>query len=280
MTSTKTNVKSSNSYFHNKTVYITGAASGLGLESAKQLASKGAKLVLFDIGSFDAVLSDIQAWQKNTFDIITKSIDVTDAEAVKTAVDSVAQTYPPDICMHFAGVTGPWTFDTMSQEQFERVVNINLFGTRNWLAAVRPYLKKGSQAMVTASMASFVGSYGYSSYAASKFAVWGMMQSIRTEWKPLGIDVTVFSPPHIDTPMTEFEVGRMDKVGLMLKKNAGKLDITEAIDALLCGMEKREFIVVPGVMANILRLQLKLLPQSLINRVTDLQLAVSNRFFS
>lgn len=75
--------------------------------------------------------------------------------------------------MHFVGITGPWTFDDMSQEQFERVMTINLFGTRNVLAAIRPFLSRGKQVMVTASMASFTGSYGYSSYSASKFAILG-----------------------------------------------------------------------------------------------------------
>lgn len=264
-------------FYDKKTVYITGGAAGLGLESAKQLAKRGASLVLFDIGAFDDALTEIKQVQKYDNEIITKKLDVTDAKAVKQAVDEVAATNPPDVTMHFAGIAGPWTFDEMTQEQFERVVNINLYGTRNWLAAVRPYQKKGSRAMVTASMASFIGSYAYSSYAASKFAVWGMMQCIRCEWKPLGIDVTVFSPPHIDTALTQVEVDNMHKSGLLLKKNAGRVDISDAIETLLKGIEKRKFIVVPGVMANLLRLQLRLFPHSVVNKVTDWQLALTKK---
>lgn len=268
-------------YFQQKTVYITGAASGLGLESAIQLAKRGANLVLFDVSSFDEVLPSINAAKKDDKQVVvTQQADITDAQQLVTSVDALAKEHTPDVCLHFAGVAGPWTFDNMTQEQFERVVNINLFGTRNWLAAVRPHLKRGAQVMVAASMASFVGSYGYTSYAASKFAVWGMMQSIRCEWKPLGIDVTLFFPPHIVTPLTDFEVEVMDKTGLFMKKTAGKVDKSFAIECLLKGISKREFMVVPGKMANLLWLQLRFLPQPLINTVADVQVKISKRLAS
>ncbi len=119
--------------------------------------------------------------------------------------------------------------------------------------------------MVTASMASFIGSYGYSSYSASKFAVWGMMQSISYEWQPLGIDITVFAPPPIDTPLTQAEVGVMAEVGIGMKKLAGELKIENAVKSILKGVKNREFLVVPGIMANTIRLQMRFFPVSWVN---------------
>lgn len=259
-------------YVTNKTVYITGGASGLGLETAKQLAKYKLTLVLFDIGDFSEALQKINAVKTKDTNVITQKIDITDAQMVTNAVNNIAKQYPPNISFHYAGITGPWAFDDMEQAQFEKVVKINLFGTRNWLAAIRPHLKKGSHVMVTASMAAFVGSYGYSSYSASKFGVWGMMQSIRTEWKPKGIHVSVFAPPHIDSPLTEYEKGVMDKAGLLLKKNAGSLDKQVAIHKLLTSLPNKPFLIVPGKQANLLRYQLKFLPQNVINTVTDAQM--------
>ena len=264
-------------YFTGKTVYITGAASGIGLETAKQLIQQDAKLVLFDVQPFDEVLSTLQAINKNNASIISYELDVTDADTTTQKVAEAASKQSPDIVMHFVGITGPWTFDEMSQAQFERVININLFGTRNVLAAVRPFLSRGDQVMVTASMSSFTGSYGYSSYSASKFAIWGMMQSISFEWKPHGIDITVFAPPPIDTPLTQAEVGVMAQAGVGMKKLAGELKIEHAVKSMLKGVEKRQFLVVPGVMANLIRLQLRFFPVSWVNWIGNKTVAFSLR---
>jgi len=129
--------------------------------------------------------------------------------------------------------------------------------------------------MVTASMASFIGSYGYSSYSASKFAVWGMMQSISYEWQPLGIDITVFAPPPIDTPLTQAEVGVMAEVGIGMKKLAGELKIENAVKSILKGVKNREFLVVPGIMANIIRLQMRFFPVSWVNWIGHKTMAFS-----
>ena len=262
-------------YFSNKTVYITGAASGIGLETAKQLIQKNANLVLFDRQSLDEAVVMLQGLNKNKASIVSYELDVADADMTTKKIADAASKQSPDILMHFVGITGPWTFDEMSQEQFERVLTINLFGTRNVLAAVRPFLSRGDQVMVTASMASFTGSYGYSSYSASKFAIWGMMQSLSFEWKPLGIDVTVFAPPPIDTPLTQAEVGVMSQAGVGMKKLAGELKIDDAVKSMLEGVEKRQFLVVPGVMANLIRLQLRFFPVSWVNWIGNKTVAWS-----
>lgn len=262
-------------YFTNKTVYITGAASGIGFETAKQLITQGSNLVLFDVQPLDEALSALKGINKYNASIATYELDVTDADMTTKQIAAAAESLSPDILMHFVGITGPWTFDDMSQDQFERVMNINLFGTRNVLAAVRPFLSRGKQVMVTASMSSFTGSYGYSSYSASKFAIWGMIQSISFEWKPLGIDITVFAPPPIDTPLTQSEVGVMSQAGVSMKKLAGELKIEDAVKSMLKGVENREFLVVPGIMANLIRLQLRFFPVSWVNWIGNKTVAFS-----
>ena len=264
-------------YFTGKTVYITGAASGIGLETAKQLIQQDANLVLFDRQALDEAVVTLQGLNKNKASIISYELDVTDADTTTKKIAEAASKLSPDILMHFVGITGPWSFDEMSQEQFERVLTINLFGTRNVLAAMRPFLSRGDQVMVTASMSSFTGSYGYSSYSASKFAIWGMMQSINYEWRPLGIDITVFAPPPIDTPLTRAEVGVMAQAGVGMKKLAGELKIDDAVKSMLKGVEKRQFLVVPGMMANLIRLQQRIFPVSWVNWVGGKMVAFSLR---
>ncbi|MGM8885357.1 SDR family NAD(P)-dependent oxidoreductase [Psychrobacter sp. 1U2] len=263
------------SYYKDKTVYITGAASGIGFETARQLIGQGANLVLFDVQALDDSVATLQSLNKHKATISAYDLDVTDAQMTTQQIATAANERSPDILMHFVGITGPWSFDEMSQKQFERVMTINLFGTRNVLAAVRPFLSRGKQVMVTASMASFTGSYGYSSYSASKFAIWGMMQSISYEWQPLGIDITVFAPPPIDTPLTQAEVGVMAEAGVGMKKLAGELKIEDAVKSMLKGVKNREFLVVPGIMANIIRLQLRFFPVSWVNWIGHKTVAFS-----
>ncbi|WP_351119581.1 SDR family NAD(P)-dependent oxidoreductase, partial [Psychrobacter sp. SMN/5/1215-MNA-CIBAN-0208] len=104
---------------------MTGAASGIGFETAKQLIQKGSNLVLFDVQSLDEAVSALQAMNKNDSSIATYKLDVTDAEMTTKQMTTAADILAPDILMHFVGITGPWTFDDMSQEQFERVMTIN-----------------------------------------------------------------------------------------------------------------------------------------------------------
>ena len=97
------------------------------------------------------------------------------------------------------------------------------------------------------------------------------------EWKPDGIDITVFAPPPIDTPLTQAEVGVMAQAGVGMKKLAGELKIDDAVKSMLKGVEKRQFLVVPGMMANLIRLQLRFLPVSWVNWIGNKTVAFSLR---
>ena len=81
----------------------------------------------------------LQSLNKYKATISAYELDITDAEMTIQQIAAAATDRSPDILMHFVGITGPWSFDEMSQEQFEHVMTINVFGTRNVLAAVRPF---------------------------------------------------------------------------------------------------------------------------------------------
>lgn len=260
-------------HYKDKYIYITGAASGMGLEAGKQLAALGANLALFDKQDLDSAQSQINECKASaTQSIIAHQINVVNSQDLSSTVATVANNWhKPDISFHFAGIMGAWDFNAMSNKDFELVIDVNLVGTFNWLKAIQPFLESGAQVVQVASMASFTGNYGYTSYGTSKFGVWGLIESLRFEWTPLGISFSVFAPPHIDTPLTQAEAKVMNPAGLDMKKFVGKVSPHNAVKILLKGVSKKKYLIIPGFMANLMYYVFKFAPRKLIQFVSDWQ---------
>lgn len=260
-------------YFREKNIFITGAASGMGLEAAKQLAKAGANLALFDKQDLSTAQKEVLEARANTSQsLIIEQVDVTDFQDLSSTVKAVGQSWGnPDISFHFAGIMGGLDFNKMTKEDFELVIDVNLNGSFNWLKAIQPLLTPGSQVVQVASMASFTGNYGYTSYGTSKYAVWGLIESLRFEWTPLGIKFTVFAPPHVDTPLTEKEAEVMHPAGLDMKKFVGKVSPQKAVQVLLKGVSKKKYLVIPGFMAKLMYYVFKFAPRKLVHLISDWQ---------
>jgi NAD(P)-dependent dehydrogenase (short-subunit alcohol dehydrogenase family) len=173
-----------------------------------------------------------------------------------------------DIAINSAGVQNAIEFVKMSEEQFRRVVEINLFGSRNFAAAVLQHLQQGSQLVLVASLAGIVSNYGYTAYNASKFGVVGFAGALRLECQPKGIAVTVICPPEIETPMVEAERREAPAVTMKLKEFAGTLELEPAVREILAGLRAREFMVIPGSRARLTRRLAGMFP-GLLRRISD-----------
>lgn len=266
------------SYYQNKTVYITGSASGIGQEVSKQLAKQGAHLALLDLQ--DQQVDSLNQFKQNKLQQVTvQKLDVSDHKQVDELINELAtQWRAPDVVLHCAGLPGAIDFEKLSYEEFDRVIKVNLYGARNIAAAALPWLKAsdnrpaGSLGLI-ASIAGIVGNYGYTSYSSSKFAVMGFAEALRAEIKPLGIGLTVFCPPEVETPLVQKEREQMNAAGLLLKKFAGSISLEHAASSFIQGVEKQKYLVVPGFMANLLLLQKRFLPRALIHKIMDIQIA-------
>ncbi len=159
-------------------------------------------------------------------------------------------------------------FEKMSEEQFRRVVEINLFGSRNFAAAALPHLQQGAQLALVASLAGIVSNYGYTAYNASKFGVVGFAGALRLECQPKGIAVTVICPPEVETPMVEAERREAPVVTMKLKEFAGTLELEPAVREILAGLRAREFMVIPGSRARLTRRLAGIFP-GLLRNISD-----------
>lgn len=248
-------------------VYITGGASGIGLQLAREYVRSGCSVTLFDIQPTEQAVAELSALGGGI--VRAFSMDVSKADSVRTAFDQAAAGQTPARVIHCAGICIAADFMDISDEAYERVININLIGSRNVAAAAVPHLSAGSHLVFVASMAGLVGCYGYSAYCASKYGVVGLAEVLRIELAGKGIDVSVVCPPEVETPMVEAERLSRPKQTETLKLMAGTLPVEYAVAQIREGIEKRRFMIIPGKRARSLWATNKLLPGFLTRRLAD-----------
>ncbi len=263
--------------FAGKTVFITGVGSGMGLESALQLAAQGAHIVGFDRSGAETTRHAIEARRRSTTQRVVQFIaDVSDRAATLAVLrDAVAQCGTPDLVIHMAGVGGVAEMVDMPFEFFDRMLQINLYGTRHVVEALLPALLEKAASgvrpklLLVGSMGGYVPVYGYTAYSTSKFAVVGFAQCLRYELKPRGIDVACFCPSEVRTPALAKEYESIHPATRAMKAVSGQMDMHEAIAGLLAGLRRNTFTIVPGWRTRLVHLALRLTPEALWHGVTD-----------
>lgn len=262
--------------FGNKTVFITGGSSGIGLATANKLAAKGANIIIFARREvqLDESVQEIKTHtvlQNQTIDRMT--IDVADNENITSTLEAAVKKFGvPDLFINCAGGSFAARFDDITSDQFDNLIRINLNGTRNATAAILPHMKRKGRGIIVivASTAGLIPVYGYTAYGTSKYALVGLAECLRPELKPQNIRVHVLCPPEVDTPLVENEEKTSPAETKLLKHLAGKLTADEAADALIKGIEKNRFMIIPGKMAKLLYFTQRMTPGFLFRFSTDL----------
>ena len=190
----------------NKVALVTGARRGMGRTHALALAGQGAKVVITDVdlAECELVADEVRA---GGGDVVCFKLDVSNKADVNNVFDQVIAKYGRlDILVNNAGIYQSKPFLEMSEEEWDRTIDINLKG--EFLCAQRAAKEmaknKWGRIINIASIASGgvgVGIAGGAHYTASKGGVIGMSESLAVELAPLGINVNVIAPGAIDTPM-------------------------------------------------------------------------------
>jgi NAD(P)-dependent dehydrogenase (short-subunit alcohol dehydrogenase family) len=194
-----------------KVWFITGASKGLGLALTKLLLSKGDK-VASTSRNIEEFTKNITEHQEN---FLPLEVDITADESVKNAVKQAVDKFGRlDVIVNNAGYSLVGSMEEISDEEFRRTIDVNLFGTVNVIRAAMPYLRQQQSGHIIniSSNAGYVGFANASSYNAAKFAVIGISEALALETKPFGLQVTVVAPG-------QFRTNFMDKGSLTFAKN-------------------------------------------------------------
>lgn len=246
------------SYFHGKHVLITGGSSGIGLAMAKRIVAVGGTVTL--IARRESVLAEAKATLGGKAH--TLSVDIADADAVNSKVGAHIEAHPADMLINNAGWVMPGRFLELESKAIRDMMEINYFGTVHMCRAVLPQMvaRKAGHVLNVSSMAGSIGIYGYSAYAASKFALVGFSQCIRAELWPHNVRVSVALPPDTDTPQLAFENQYKPKETKAIAGTVKMMTAEAVAEALLAGMAKGTFEIVPGFDAWSTHVAARMLP--------------------
>lgn len=185
-----------------KTVFLTGAARGIGATCARHFVEQGAKVMLVDRDKegLQQLSEELNTTGQNALFAV---VDITDAEAVAQAVKTLNDTWGRvDVLVNNAGITRDALTAKMSAEDFDAVIAVNLKGPMICTQAVFPYMKSQNQGVIlNASSVSALGNVGQANYAASKSGLIAMTKTWALEFARYQIRVNAVGPGFTDTEM-------------------------------------------------------------------------------
>jgi 3-dehydrosphinganine reductase len=244
--------------FEHQHIIITGGSSGIGKAIALKLARSGANLSIIarTPSTLEAAKTELEAAQLSPEQrVLALTADVACVDEVTGAIErAIAQLGPPDVLIASAGIAHPGHFRDLPLSVFEQTMATNYFGTLYSIKAALPAMeqrRKGNIVLIS-SGAGLVGLYGYTPYSPSKFALRGLAESLRGELKEWGIDVAIAYPPDTDTPQLKAENLTKPLATQMITATAKTWSAEAVADAIIRGIEQRDFEITPGLEMSLL----------------------------
>ncbi len=251
--------------FRKKTVYITGGSSGIGLSTAVMLAERGAHVMIFARGKerLERAMETISghgAFDDQRFSHMP--LDVSDHAVVEAVMAGAMERFgAPDLLVNCAGRAYPRHFEDIPFAQLDETMKINFYGVWNTVAALLPHMReKGGHIVNVSSIAGFMGVFGYTDYCASKFAVVGFSEALKSEVKRYGISVSVLCPPDTLTPGFEVENTTKPEETRAISANVAPMGPDKVAEALIKGVIKETFLIIPGLDGKFTHLIKRLFP--------------------
>jgi NAD(P)-dependent dehydrogenase (short-subunit alcohol dehydrogenase family) len=233
-----------------KVALITGAARGIGAETARALVAKGAKVVATDVD--DDALQELAAdlGEEHVYAVVA---DVVDLDAMQAAVDGGVERFGGlDFVIANAGIASYGSVLAVDPATFKRVLDINVLGVFHTVRAALPaVIERRGYILVVSSLAAFAAAPGLAAYNASKAGVEHFANALRLEVAHQGVSVGCAHMSWIDTPLVQDAKRDLTAFNEMLKSLPGPLSKTTSVDACVAafvdGLERRKrHVYVPG----------------------------------
>lgn len=237
---------------------ISGGSSGIGLALAMRLVAAGWNVSVLSrstakLARAQSRLNTARATPEQR--VVTVAVDVVERAALDAAThEAIAELGAPALLVACAGVVETGHFADLSPEAFERCMAVNYFGAVHLVRAALPAMRAGAaiaelrrpRIVLVCSAAGLVGVFGYTAYAASKFALRGFAEALRAELRPQGIGVSIVFPPDTDTPQLAAE----NQVRLPQTRAIASCTAVWSAEAvarhIVRGVDRERFRICPG----------------------------------
>ncbi len=256
--------------FKGKVAVITGAGSGIGRAIALQLAARGCHLALCDKDGVN-LNQTVSSLPKESSIVVKLALDVTHqievvkwSELVKSEFENI------DLLINCAGVTiAAKPFDKISNEEWKWILDTNLWGTINSIQAFLPLIARNKHSTVVnmSSMVGLVGMTNQTAYSTTKFAIRGLTESLRMEWKDAGINFITAHPGAVETNFIDNSWADEENKALIKSYIAkmGSVSAQQAAKLIIAAISKRRGRVLIGKDAARIDLLARLMPEKYID---------------
>jgi len=240
-----------------KIVAVTGGSSGIGLATAKAFAAQGADVALIarNPERLQAARAEVESSRREADQqVAVYECDIADRDRVFSVFDAVNRDLgTPDVLVNSAGIFLPGYFESMPEEWFRQHLEIDVLGMMYACRAVVPsMIARGSGHVVNvASVAGFMGVFGYTAYSTAKFAVIGFSEALRGEMLPLGIKVSVVCPPDVDTPGLALEKSLRPAETDKVCGNMAAVQPELVAKEIVAAVDKGRYLVIPGFLGKV-----------------------------
>jgi NAD(P)-dependent dehydrogenase (short-subunit alcohol dehydrogenase family) len=232
--------------FKNKTIAITGATGGMGRALCRRFGRAGAKIALLDLHR-EALETFARELDATGIQALALPCDVTDEPACRASMQKVVECFGGiDVLINNAGITHRSAFAKTQMQVFRQVMEVNFFGALHCTQAALPaLLASRGMIIVMSSIAGFSPLFGRSGYSASKHALHGLFESLRTELSDKGVRVMMVCPGFTATDIEKNALDGDGRPTTHPRSTTGKIATPEKVaDAIYRGAVKNKRLLV------------------------------------
>lgn len=253
-------------YYNNKTVFITGGSSGIGLAIANALAARGANIAILarNRQKLDEACTVIASHCLDSGQKVqgyTLDVDLLDSigQQVQPALTDFGS---PDVLVTSAGVAIAKSFAEHTTADLRYNIDTNLLGTMGFVHALLPVMQAGGggHIVLIGSLGGLVPTWGYSAYCTSKTALVGFAGVLQQELEPGGFKVSLVCPPEVDTPMIAAETPTIPRQTRFMKDLVGTSSPEAVAQSTLVGVARGKHLIIHSFRGRVVYLSQRLFP--------------------
>ena len=259
--------------FKDQSAIICGGSKGIGKATAKLFVQLGGNvcIVARTLDTLNAAADEIKSLKVDENQLVEViSCDTSKMEQVEPLFNEYIKKFGvPDYSFNYVGISYPNYTDKLTVEDFKFHMDTNFFGQLNPILTILPYYmeRKEGHFINMSSLAGYIGVMGYAAYTPTKFAVVGLSEVLRNEYKVYNIKVSIVYPPDTDTfGLHEEAKSRPEELNIIAERG-GLMQPDEVAEIIIKGVLKEKLYIHAGSSKVYWRI-MRLFPK-LVHRFTD-----------